>query len=99
MAACQGRTLIASARNLVDVLCKAFGLDDERTIALLPIPLTDKALADYNDLETKQLQDLSYEKVCEELKNKFRGAKGWVLSQEALFKETMKPGESVAASY
>lgn len=81
-------------------LCKGFGLDDERIVALLPIHLTDKALADYNELEQKgKLNDKTYDEVCKELKQKFKGAKEWGRMTEATFNEKMKPGESVATFY
>jgi hypothetical protein len=80
--------------------CKGFGLDDDRILALLPLHLEEKALADYNDLETEgELGGLDLLGTINKLRGKSGHTTMWNRGHNMLTTQKMKPGQTVSSYY
>lgn len=86
-------------------ICKGYGLNAERIAALIPLHLTDKAIADYDDMEAEGLlNDLPLAELITRLKERWNRANrptlgsDWGCSTEFTTYK-MKPGETVASYY
>lgn len=81
-------------------ICRGFGLNDERVLALLPLSLTDKSLADYDDLKMAgEFDDLSLNEVVEKLRVKWVRAPNISIGSAICATPKMKSDQSVANYY